>query len=335
MNRLDASSGRRTGGTSTSRSEHSVLCKLTIRLPDGSTLTKADAGGYAGMSDQGDDDKSGYSDAFKRAAVKFGVARYLYRDGVPEFVRERVKAEELTPAEPAAAAPAGPRPRAPRAAQPRSQQSQAATAERPPAAGRRQRDRRHAAAVGPGAVRLGQGPGAAARGRPAPIPEQVGQAPGLSGPDGRLGRRAGRQRLPGGDPEDPGERSPTVTRPSRRRWPTDRPAPADRSRSARRGPPDGQPGPALADRRPLGPVAAPALPPREDAGAASRFRRDRSGLLGHGLRGLAEPLERPADRRHVAAGRRLASARRGRGAVAFAAGRRAWARATSSSRTAR
>ena len=41
------------------------------------------------MADSGDDDKSGYSDAFKRAAVKFGVARYLYRDGVPTFVQER------------------------------------------------------------------------------------------------------------------------------------------------------------------------------------------------------------------------------------------------------
>jgi hypothetical protein len=72
--------------------EHSVVCKLTIRLPDGSTVTKADAGGYAGMSDQGDDDKSGYSDALKRAAVMFGVSRYLYRDGVPEFVREAIPA---------------------------------------------------------------------------------------------------------------------------------------------------------------------------------------------------------------------------------------------------
>jgi hypothetical protein len=41
------------------------------------------------MSDQGDDDKSGYSDAFKRACVKFGVGRYLYRDGVPLFVAEK------------------------------------------------------------------------------------------------------------------------------------------------------------------------------------------------------------------------------------------------------
>jgi hypothetical protein len=68
--------------------EHSVICRLTIRLPDGSTLTKCDAGGYAGMADRGDDDKSGFADAFKRTAVKFGVGRYLYRDGVPTFARE-------------------------------------------------------------------------------------------------------------------------------------------------------------------------------------------------------------------------------------------------------
>src|SRR5262249_15482911 len=72
--------------------ENSVLGRLSVRMPDGSTLTKADAGGYAGMPDQGDDDKSGFSDAFKRAAVKFGVGRYLYRDGVPTFVKEREQA---------------------------------------------------------------------------------------------------------------------------------------------------------------------------------------------------------------------------------------------------
>jgi hypothetical protein len=67
-----------------------VICRLTIRLPDGTTLTKSDAGGYAGMPDSGDDDKSGFSDAFKRAAVKFGVGRYLYRDGVPRFVQDHI-----------------------------------------------------------------------------------------------------------------------------------------------------------------------------------------------------------------------------------------------------
>ena len=65
--------------------EHSTLCVLSIRLPDGSVLTKCDAGGAAGMADLGDDEKSAVSDAFKRAAVKFGVGRYLYRDGVASF----------------------------------------------------------------------------------------------------------------------------------------------------------------------------------------------------------------------------------------------------------
>jgi hypothetical protein len=89
MNRLDDVLGPEGWWDEYVPGENSVLCRLTIRLPDGSTLTKADAGGYAGMADSGDDDKSGYSDAFKRAAVKFGVSRYLYRDGVPTFVQER------------------------------------------------------------------------------------------------------------------------------------------------------------------------------------------------------------------------------------------------------
>lgn len=94
MNRLDNVLGPENWWDEYVPSENSVLCRLTIRLPDGSTLTKCDAGGYAGMADSGDDDKSGYSDSFKRAAVKFGVARYLYRDGVPNFVQERTPATE-------------------------------------------------------------------------------------------------------------------------------------------------------------------------------------------------------------------------------------------------
>lgn len=89
MNRLDSVLGPENWWDEFLPLENSVICKLTIRLPDGSTVTKADAGGYAGMADSGDDDKSGFSDAFKRAAAKFGIARYLYRDGVPAFLRDR------------------------------------------------------------------------------------------------------------------------------------------------------------------------------------------------------------------------------------------------------
>jgi len=81
--------------------ENSVLCRLSIRLPDpdGTVVTKADAGGYAGMSDSGDDDKSGYSDAFKRACVKFGIARELYRDGSAHFGADGEAPRSETPKE--------------------------------------------------------------------------------------------------------------------------------------------------------------------------------------------------------------------------------------------
>jgi hypothetical protein len=89
MNRLDAVLGPENWWDDYFPHENSVICRLTIVLPDGKEITKVDAGGYAGMADSGDDDKSGYSDSFKRAAVKFGVGRYLYRDGVPEFSQEQ------------------------------------------------------------------------------------------------------------------------------------------------------------------------------------------------------------------------------------------------------
>ncbi len=103
MNRLDDVLGPENWWDEYVPSANSVLCRLTLRLPDGTTVTKCDAGGYAGMADQGDDDKSGFSDAFKRAAAKFGVARYLYRDGVPHFVREAQPGTESLPTEPAPA----------------------------------------------------------------------------------------------------------------------------------------------------------------------------------------------------------------------------------------
>ncbi len=89
MNRLDDVVGPRNWWDRYQHaSEHSVVCELSIRLPNGEILTKVDAGGYAGMADPGDDDKSGYADGLKRAAVKFGIGRYLYRDGIPLFARE-------------------------------------------------------------------------------------------------------------------------------------------------------------------------------------------------------------------------------------------------------
>lgn len=71
-------------------SEDAVLCHLTITLPDGTRLMKSDVGSYSRLgeianAEPGDDDKGGFSDAFKRAAVCFGIGRHLYGDGVPSY----------------------------------------------------------------------------------------------------------------------------------------------------------------------------------------------------------------------------------------------------------
>ena len=89
MNRLDSVLGPENWEDSYVPGEKGVLCVLTITLPDGRKVTKADAGGHAGMQDEGDDEKSGFSDAFKRAAVKFGIGRVLYGDGVPTYQKQQ------------------------------------------------------------------------------------------------------------------------------------------------------------------------------------------------------------------------------------------------------
>lgn len=63
-----------------------VQCRIWYRLePDGEWLWKEDGGAAAGMAEADNDAKSGYSDAFKRAAAMLGVGRYLYKDGTPDF----------------------------------------------------------------------------------------------------------------------------------------------------------------------------------------------------------------------------------------------------------
>ena len=55
-----------------------VVCRLRIRLGD-EWITKEDVGGQSEQPDEGDRRKAAFSDALKRAAVKFGIGRYLYR----------------------------------------------------------------------------------------------------------------------------------------------------------------------------------------------------------------------------------------------------------------
>ncbi len=56
----------------------SVVCRLRLRLGD-EWITKMDVGGPSEQPDEGDRRKAAFSDALKRAAVKFGIGRYLYR----------------------------------------------------------------------------------------------------------------------------------------------------------------------------------------------------------------------------------------------------------------
>jgi hypothetical protein len=56
----------------------SVMCRLRARVGE-AWVVKADVGARSEQPDAGDRDKAAFSDALKRAAVKFGVGRYLYR----------------------------------------------------------------------------------------------------------------------------------------------------------------------------------------------------------------------------------------------------------------
>jgi len=56
----------------------SVVCSLKLRLGK-RWITKTDVGSPSEQPDSGDRLKAAFSDALKRAAVKFGIGRYLYR----------------------------------------------------------------------------------------------------------------------------------------------------------------------------------------------------------------------------------------------------------------
>lgn len=55
-----------------------VVCRLKVKVGD-AWVCKADVGSPSDQPDGGDRQKAAFSDALKRAAVKFGIGRYLYR----------------------------------------------------------------------------------------------------------------------------------------------------------------------------------------------------------------------------------------------------------------
>jgi Rad52/22 family double-strand break repair protein len=60
--------------------DSSVQCRLRVRI-HGEWIAKADVGSPSDQPDGGDRLKAAFSDALKRAGVKFGIGRYLY--GLP------------------------------------------------------------------------------------------------------------------------------------------------------------------------------------------------------------------------------------------------------------
>ena len=56
----------------------SVVCTLSVKV-DGEWIGKTDVGSPSEQPDDGDKLKAAFSDAIKRAAVKLGIGRYLYR----------------------------------------------------------------------------------------------------------------------------------------------------------------------------------------------------------------------------------------------------------------
>jgi hypothetical protein len=106
----------------------SVMCRLRIKLGD-RWISKTDVGSPSEQPDVGDRLKAAFSDALKRAAVKFGIGRYLYRLPAQWVDYDPVK-KQLTqlPQLPAFAIPKGTAPAA-KPAQP------APAAEPAPAAG--------------------------------------------------------------------------------------------------------------------------------------------------------------------------------------------------------
>ncbi len=57
---------------------NSVVCKLRVKVGS-EWIEKSNVGSQSDQPDEGDRLKSAFSDALKRAAVKLGIGRYLYR----------------------------------------------------------------------------------------------------------------------------------------------------------------------------------------------------------------------------------------------------------------
>ena len=93
----------------------SVMCRLRCKLGD-RWITKTDVGSPSEQPGGGDRLKAAFSDALKRAAVKFGIGRYLYRLSAQWVDYDPVKKQIVAP--PQLPAFALPKPKVPAKLQP-------------------------------------------------------------------------------------------------------------------------------------------------------------------------------------------------------------------------
>jgi len=90
MDRLDATVGVANWQTSYRWIGDRMICKLSVRI-DGEWITKSDGADDSNIEGA----KGGISDALKRAAVLFGIGRYLYHPNA--FDRNKKPAVWATP----------------------------------------------------------------------------------------------------------------------------------------------------------------------------------------------------------------------------------------------
>jgi Rad52/22 family double-strand break repair protein len=76
--------------------DNSVVCRLRLRIGD-KWVSKMDVGSPSEQPDGGDRLKAAFSDALKRAAVKFGIGRYIYRLKSEWCDYDPVKKQFVTP----------------------------------------------------------------------------------------------------------------------------------------------------------------------------------------------------------------------------------------------
>lgn len=97
MNRLDEVAGPHGWTVEYTPTERGQKCRLGILVPVGEDSDtgiptfewryREDGGGDAGMQCEEDDEKSGYTDAFKRACMAWGINRPLWGSGAPDWMQ--------------------------------------------------------------------------------------------------------------------------------------------------------------------------------------------------------------------------------------------------------